>query len=85
MTPKEKANELVQWFLHEGLPSFGRYQSTETEDLQGARFCATKVVDEILETLKIDLTKDSTISEVVHFASERIIYWQEVKQEIEKL
>ncbi len=76
MTPKEKANELVQWFLHEGLPSFGRYQSTETEDLQGARFCATKVVDEILFALKYDMNEPTNGS---------IKYWQEVKQEIEKL
>jgi len=75
MTPKEKANELVQWFLDEGLPSFGRYQSTETEDLQGARFCATKVVDEIFKT---GLLEGSTLG-----INKK--YWQEVKQEIEKL
>jgi hypothetical protein len=75
MTPKEKAHELVDWFLDEGLNSFGRYQSSEKEDLEGAKFCATKVVDEILNTLVCSPTD--------YGAS--ILYWKQVKQEIEKL
>ena len=74
MTPKDKAKELVDWFLDEGLHEFGRYQSTVTEDLEGAKFCANKIVDEILDTLK----------EVV-YGPRTTEYWQEVKTEIEKL
>ena len=45
MTPKEKAKELVDWFLEEGLYSFGRYQYSDVEDREGSKFCATKLVD----------------------------------------
>ena len=84
-TAKEKARELVDWFLDEGLNSFGRYQSSEEEDLEGAKFCTTKVVEIILDTIRIHLIKDPSGEEVVKFVETRIIYWQEVKQEIEKL
>ena len=77
MTPKEKAIELVNWFLDEGLNSFGRYQSSEKEDLEGAKFCATKVVDEIIKTNPYEWDGQDLNS--------TIEYWQEVKQEIEKL
>lgn len=73
MTPKEKAAELVNWFLNEGLNSFGRYQSTSQEDLEGAKFCATKVVNEIL----------SVIWHMRVIITYNIEYWKEVKQEIE--
>jgi len=72
MTPKEKAEELVKWFLNEGLHKYGRYQSSDVEDLIGAKFSATKVVDEILN----------------HHSQEQGLYridtyyWQEVKREI---
>jgi hypothetical protein len=69
----EKARELVDWFLDEGLNSFGRYQSSEKEDLEGAKFCATKVVDVIAEIAACSYDND------------HIKWWQEVKQEIEKL
>jgi hypothetical protein len=72
MTPKEKAEELVKWFLNEGLHEYGRYQSSDVEDLIGAKFSTTKVVDEILN----------------HHSQEQGLYridtyyWQEVKREI---
>jgi hypothetical protein len=50
-----------------------------------AKECALIAVDEILEALKIELTKDVTTIDVANFASDKIIYWQEVKKEIELL
>jgi hypothetical protein len=77
MTPKEKARELVDWFLDEGLHEFGRYQSTVEEDLEGAKFCANKIVNEIIRETKFH---DLTV-----FDHSRTGYWLEVKQEIGKL
>lgn len=72
MTPKEKAEELYDWFLNEGKDSYGRYQSSEVEDLEGAKFCALKTVDEILK--------------VAFYAMDEIYeYYIEVKKEIELL
>lgn len=86
MIPKEKAKELVDWFLDEGLHEFGRYQSTVEEDLEGAKFCANKIVDEILKDLKVSLK----VAEDLHPHARGLIMgsfadWLEVKTEIEKL
>jgi chaperone required for assembly of F1-ATPase len=78
MTPKEKAEELVNWFLDEGLHSFGRYQCTEIEDLEGSKFCAIKVVNEIINALKI---ADITSMDGNWYINE----WEQVKQELNKL
>jgi len=73
MTPKEKAEELVKWFLNEGLHKYGRYQSSDVEDLIGAKFSATKVVDEMLK----EIYSNNVIT------SDNIrLFWQEVKREI---
>lgn len=83
MTPKEKALQLCQKFGYLGI----KWEQTEytTLSLENAKECALIAVDEILETLKISLGKDKSSEDVVDFASKRIIYWQEVKQEIQKL
>ena len=80
-TAKEKAQELAD-----------KYQSCEINFLEyawvcpkGAKELALIAVDEILNLLKIDLTRDSATDEVVMYASSRILYWEEVKQEIENL
>lgn len=69
MTPKEKAIELV-----------GKYQSCEVNFLEhawvcpkGAKKCALIAVDEIVK------------SHTYGLSPELKNYWQEVKQEIEKL
>ncbi len=81
MTPKEQAKELVNKFyvilMKKNYPNVAQ--------MDAAKECALIAVDEILETLKIDVSKDSTISDVVHFAKDRIMYCEQVKQEIEKL
>ena len=76
MTPKEKAEDLVD-----------RYYWTFGDGYLGEQHIqfALIAVDEILEALKIELTKDVITIDVANFAADKIIYWEEVKQEIEKL
>ncbi len=67
MTPKEKAEELVD-----------RYYWTFGDGYLGEQHiqCALVAVDEILLALKYDMNNPTSGS---------VKYWQEVKQEIEKL
>ena len=69
MTPKEKAEELVE-----------RYDETLTylESKSKAKQCALIAVDEIIKSIDFDWM------EVQNLESQHR-YWQEVKQEIEKL
>lgn len=75
MTPKEKAIDLVE-DMHDA-PEMG-YNEHKIE-------CALVAVDEILNTLKIFPEKDTTSKSVVNFAVSRIMYWVQVKVELEKL
>lgn len=70
MTPKEKAEELVNKFR---IVSYGKY-SLPTKN--NAKKCALIAVNEILEEHRFD---DSD------YANRKFKFWQEVKQEIEKL
>jgi hypothetical protein len=76
MTPLEKALELVQKYFK------GNHQPYGFKD---AKQCALIAVDEILNTLKIFPEKDTTSKSVVNFSISRIVYWVQVKKEIEKL
>lgn len=76
MTPKEKAEELVdkfyqttpnEYFVNEPIGIKGRYKSWEQ-----AKECAIIAVDEILSVIWINLNDD-------------VDYWDKVKQEIENL
>ena len=73
MTPKEKADELVNKF----------YSKTDEERVlvnkywSSAKYCALIAVDEIKEALLSILDND--------ISSIHAIYWEKVKQEIEKL
>ena len=73
MTPKEKAQELVSKF----------YSKSDYERLlvnkywSNAKFCALIAVDEILDDDVYDMSEE--------LFENRISYWKEVKQEIEKL
>lgn len=62
MTPKEKAEELVNRFI---------YRRTDYVEIYDAKQCALLAVDEILD--------------ILNQLSLEYEYWQEVKQEIEKL
>ena len=81
MTPKEKAEELVdkfyqttpnEYFVNEPIGIKGRYKSWEQ-----AKQCALIAVDEILkENLELPDEPETVV---------RYLFWQEVKQEIENL
>jgi hypothetical protein len=77
MTPKEKAEELV--YKYENLvTTWDCYWDTEIpveNRLPEMKQCALIAVDEILK-VACDLDIDETVTK---------LYWQEVKQEIEKL
>ena len=82
-TAKEKAEELWYDYYHRIEHILSEEHSTYAKSM--AKYCALIAVNEILNLLKIDLTRDSATDEVVMYASSRILYWEEVKQEIEKL
>jgi hypothetical protein len=75
-TPKEKARELVDTFT---------FTCRECDYQDNAKQCALIAVNEILDAIKIELGVDLSTTDVVNFASNKIIYWEEVKQEIELL
>jgi hypothetical protein len=72
MTTKEKAKELVEKFA-DVLPSVF-YNSEESKNYPRAKQCALIAVDEIKEFM----------SPMVH-SKQAYDYWDQVKQEIEKL
>lgn len=77
MTPKEKAKELVnKYFLEiEGADTYAF--NLPSMNLFIAKKCALIAVDEIKEVVR-ELCNEETIG--IH-----MIYWEKVKQEIEKL
>ena len=74
MTAQEKAKELVDKFLYANKGHF--YQDSPLEDLEAAKECALVAVDEIINSVVINN---------LIIAENQFIYWEEVKQEIEKL
>ena len=75
MTPKEKAKELVDKYYH-----LFSVELENTIDYRESKQCALIAVDEILNldfNIKCDAT-ERCVNPVMN-------YWQEVKQEIEKL
>jgi hypothetical protein len=70
MTPKEKAEQLVKKYR-----VLARYSGGTGDTIPAAKQCALIAVDEVIESYK---TKDLIYPK-------EIIYYQEVKQEIEKL
>ena len=77
MTPKEKAIELVDKYLRTypiGINPTVTISYTTNE----AKQCALMAVDEILDFILITLKWDKKYNG-------NVIYWQEVKQEIELL
>jgi hypothetical protein len=76
MTPKEKAEDLVNKFF-KFKPRFKLDIDNEKEYYQAKEF-ALIAVDEILSDYKNYLLHENT-------AYKGLMYWKEVKQEIEKL
>lgn len=77
MTPKEKANELVEKFSkieHTYLIGRGKYMFIEE-----SKKCALIAVDEIIKALESDRIIYGSI-----YRYEESEYWQEVKKEIEE-
>ena len=71
MTPKEKVKELIIKFQHP--PSALEHTECDCLHIDIAKECALIAVDEILSINSVD--KDEDLSN----------YWEQVKQEIEKL
>lgn len=78
MTPKEKAQELVDKFLNANGGHF--YQDSEIEDLEAAKECALVAVDEMIDFLT---TSDWGIE--MYLCSEYLQRWREIKKELEKM
>ena len=77
MTPKEKAKELVSRFIESDNMVF---------NIEGAKQCALIAVNEIIKVCPyIDLKVRETEDQLYAFDFQFVSYWQEVKQEIEKL
>jgi len=75
MTPKEKADELVEKFI---APTKVYHEHLGWVDyLDSAKECALIAVDEIIQEVV-----ESANNEI---KSTRVIYWQKVKQQINKL
>ena len=83
MTPKEKATELSNKYFEQFL-AFGEYLS-----IQKANQCALIAVDEIIESSPLDPNNTPEWLQPEDWFSDANIsaekYWNEVKQEIEKL
>ena len=82
MTPKEKADGLINKFIPH-IAGADRYNSTlNLYDKDIAKQCALIAVDEIIRTLNCDLQEsDLRGLGLINL----ILYWMEVKKEIEKL
>jgi hypothetical protein len=78
MTPKEKAEELVRKYY-----SFGLNNPAQSFSWYECKQCALIAVDEILDLTKKNKYNWQDWNEIVgvHYDP----YWQEVKEEIEKL
>ena len=79
LTPQEKAQELIQFYRFGDNIVYN--WTTDKKELIGAnnryyKECALKVIDEIIKTIEYSSQADEM---------SKISYWQEVKQEIEKL
>ena len=72
MTPKEKAQELVDKIYNYTVDVF-----ILSTSLECSKQCALIAVDEIITQIEPSISMD--------VISARIKYWQDVKQEIEKL
>ena len=85
MTPKEKAKELVNKFSS-GYPIICK-MNTRNMYISEAKQCALIAVEEILGEYQSmsDLESVLVINNKLTFVVHQLVYWMEVKQEIEKL
>ena len=79
MTPKEKAEELFMNFLGYSIDDSISYE-------ENAKQCALIAVDEIIESNPTEINELHYIKPyTTEYMESSVPYWQEVKQEIEKL
>ena len=78
MTPKEKADELINKYL----TSRDANQWDDVRDVHAAIRCALIAVDEIINTLNFDIRDLDVRGNIL---LDLIKFWREVKQEIENL
>ena len=89
--PKEKAEELVNEYLRiEDNTTFywNAYDDQrmfDDEVLPHAKKCALIAVDEIIKAFYLNIFSDIVGNNVINFSERESNYWEEVKQEIEKL
>jgi len=82
-TAKEKSKELHEKFLP--LVDCGDNRYTTTIQEKNAKQCAIIAVDEIIDTLT-ELFNEHIHNEIIETLIEsKIIYWQEVKNELNQL
>jgi len=74
MTPIEKAIDLVSKFFNNDFKNITSFECAEDE----AKKCALIAVDEMINEIK-------EFDDEFGFSESRLNYWQEVKEEIEKL
>lgn len=85
MTPKEKAEELINSFKH-----YAYYPKTNDDDVfveklnQNAKHCALICVDEIIKSDPINPRKNSPFEVTHQMVKEAVNYWKEVANEIAK-
>ena len=72
MTPKEKAKDIFDKFSFEKTPEGYKMFQTSNE----SKRCSLIAVNEIIDTIEYSSQADET---------SKIIYWDKVKEEIEKL
>lgn len=86
MTPKEKAKELVEKFDEYSFKPSAIFNSDFKEPYENAKKCALICVDEIISTNPIEEDyEDHGVHGRETWYNYMTEYWQEVKQEIEKL
>ena len=92
MTPKEKAKELIEKYLKLDIEIGGQYDGYLTMKMHDAKQCALVTVDEILTARPLEPNNvdwDDCGATYKYWYEEQkqeaLNYWQEVKEEIEKL
>jgi hypothetical protein len=78
MTPKEKAEDLLDKYTTYIMNSYKFHFIITKDEIYLSKKCALIAVDEILSDYKNYLLHENT-------AYKGLMYWKEVKQEIEKL
>jgi hypothetical protein len=81
METKDKAKELIEKYA-DALPSVF-YNSEEAKNYARAKKCALIAVDEIIKSSPARSPGTDSSDFMPHFKA--VIFWEEVKQEIEKL